>query len=102
MAIRYRAPHYLVLIDGAFTDDGVWFVDIVVLVDPPPGVDAREAVVRDAKRVIVLGVIEETRRGRELGARTIQVRQAPDVRRARLQPLQSGGTRRETEAGEAG
>ena len=100
MAIRYRAPRYLALIDGAFTDEGVWFIDIVLLVDPPPEVFARAALVRDAKRAILLGVIEETRRGRALGARTIQVREAPDIRRARLQPLPDGTRQTGGEAGE--
>lgn len=101
MAIRYRAAHYLVMIDGAFTDDGVWYVDIVLLVDPPPGLAAHEEVIRDAKRAIRLGVNEETRRGRELGARTIRIRRTPDVRRARLQSLRPPEARPDEDLGES-
>lgn len=100
MAIRYRAAHYLAMIDGAFTDDGVWFVDVVLLVDPPPGLEAREEMIRDAKRAIGLGVTEETRRGRELGARTIRVRRTPEVRRTRLQPLRRREARPDEDLGE--
>ena len=83
MAIRYRTPHYTALIDGAFDESGVWFIEVAVVLNPPSDPEAREALVRDAKRVILLGVIEETRRGRSLGARTVRVRENPLVRRAR-------------------
>jgi len=82
MAIRYRTPYFLVMVDGAFDQDGVWIVESAVVLLAPFDPAKRETLLHQVKRAVLLGVYEESRRGRALGAREVRVNDTPLVRRA--------------------
>jgi hypothetical protein len=79
MAIRYRTPHYLVLVDGAFDESGVWIIDAHVILARLVDVAARAKIIEEIKRAVFLGIVEESRRGKALGAREIRISADPIV-----------------------
>ena len=86
MAIRYRTTHYLVVVDGAFDERGVWMIQASVFLMGPVDASLRENVIVEAKRAVLLAIIEESRRGRIMGAKQIQVSRSPLVRGSGEQP----------------
>ena len=80
MGFRWRTADFVALVDGAFDDNGEWFVDVTLvhreMVDPV----SRNNLIDEAKRALILGVIEETQRGCALGAKKIRVAPKPRVR----------------------
>jgi hypothetical protein len=79
MAIRYQTRQFLALVDGAFDDQGAWRIEAAVVLRTPTDPARRDALADEARRAVLRGVAEETRRGRSLGAHTIRISDSPVV-----------------------
>src|SRR5258706_8953963 len=80
MGFRWRTADFAALVDGAFDETGEWFVDVTLVHREMRDPVSRRNLIDEAKRAMILGVIEETRRGRSLGAKKVRVAERPRIR----------------------
>lgn len=73
MGFKQRTRDYVALVDGAFDETGEWFVEVSLIYREMSDPLSRETLIAEAKRALLLGVIEESQRGRALGAEKVRV-----------------------------
>ena len=73
MAYTCDRPGFNVSVDGAVLNDGRWLVSGVMRLRPQTSATARAEVESEAVLELILGIIREALRGRELGARSLDV-----------------------------
>ncbi len=73
MPYRCERPDFGVIVEGGFVDTHRWFVHAVLEYRAGLAADARSRLEAEARLELMLGVVRESRRGRDLGARRVVV-----------------------------